>query len=346
MDSAKERQIANKIEKSLNQWDYSKAIKFSNDETKTRDYLVEPFFKILGFKEMDDYTHEYSLKESKGKVKKVDMVIFLNSREPSILVECKKANIQITEKHFEQLSSYYSFHKNSKLGILTNGIVYKFYSRHIDKKDELNPTPFLIFDLSNFDYNDISELVKFYRTSIDLKEIMEEAEEIYFLDKFEKGLFKTLYKPNSDFIKLVFQKMGGKRISDRINDKIYNLINSISLNEVLDKIKVEESKDSKLGIVTTSEELKCYSIVKTILAMSSKVKVSDLDRITYRDYKGFFSILVDNNQRKTICAFKLSETKKILFVGSEEYSIENVDVKTITNFKREISDSATIQLEN
>ena len=80
--------------------------------------------------------------------------------------------------------------------------------------------------------------------------------------------------------------------------------------------------------------------------MSSKVKVSDLDRITYRDYKGFFSILVDNNQRKTICAFKLSETKKILFVGSEEYSIENVDVKTITNFKREISDSATIQLEN
>ena len=80
--------------------------------------------------------------------------------------------------------------------------------------------------------------------------------------------------------------------------------------------------------------------------MSSKVKSSDLDRITYRDYKGFFSVLVDNNQRKTICAFKLSETKKILLIGSEQYAIENVDVKTITNFKREISDSATIQLED
>ena len=90
--------------------------------------------------------------------------------------------------------------KNSKLGILTNGIVYKFYSRHIDKKDELNPTPFLIFDLSNFDYNDISELVKFYRTSIDLKEIMEEAEEIYFLDKFEKLPCNHFVFPNFDIL--------------------------------------------------------------------------------------------------------------------------------------------------
>lgn len=46
MDSSKQRQIANKIEKSLKEWDYSKAIKFSNDETKTRDYLVEPFLKF------------------------------------------------------------------------------------------------------------------------------------------------------------------------------------------------------------------------------------------------------------------------------------------------------------
>ena len=102
MEKSKIRQIANKIEKSINNWDYNKAIKFSDDETKTRDYLVEPFFKILGYKEMDDYTHEYSLKEEKGKVKKVDMVIFIDKREPSILIECKKANTTLSEKNYNQ----------------------------------------------------------------------------------------------------------------------------------------------------------------------------------------------------------------------------------------------------
>ena len=344
MEKSKIRQIANKIEKSINNWDYNKAIKFSDDETKTRDYLVEPFFKILGYKEMDDYTHEYSLKEEKGKVKKVDMVIFIDKREPSILIECKKANTTLSEKNYNQLSSYYNFHKESKLGILTNGIVYKFYSRNLDDKGELNSTPFFEFDLSHYDYNDIEGLVKFYRMYIDIKGIMEEADDIHFLDKFELGFFKTLYKPNEQFIKLLFHNMGGKRISDRIRDKLYELINSISINEVLEKIIIEESKDSKLGIVTTSEEIKCFSIVKTIIAMSSKIKNTDLDRVGYKDYKGFFNIVIDNTPRKPICYFKLNQNKKLIGIGEEEFDIGNVSVKSITKFKRLLTDSALSSL--
>lgn len=346
MERSKIKQISNKISKSLSEWDFKKAINYSDDETKTRDYLVEPFFKILGYKEMDDYTHEYSLVEGKGKVKKVDMVIFIDKREPSILIECKRANTSLSDRHFKQLSSYYNFHKESKLGILTNGILYKFYSRNLDVKGELNSTPFVEFDLSNYDDNDVEELVRFFRLTINLKEIMEEASEIYFLERFDDGLFKTLYKPHEDFIRLVYQNMGGKRMTERLRDKVYNLINSISINGVLEKIKVEESKASKLGIVTTSEELKCYSIVKTILAMSSKVKSSDLDRIGYRDYKGFFSILVDNNQRKVVCYFKLKDHTKSIVINDNEYNIKNVNVKTIIKYKKEISDSANNQLEN
>tara|TARA_A100001015_G_scaffold310765_1_gene412752 strand:- start:73 stop:1113 length:1041 start_codon:yes stop_codon:yes gene_type:complete len=346
MDKSKIKQIANRIDKSLSEWDFNKAMKFSNDETKTRDYLVEPFFKILGYKEMDDYTHEYSLRESKGKVKKVDMVIFIDRREPTILVECKKANTNLNERNFNQLASYYHFHKESKLGILTNGIVYKFYSRNLDDKGELNPTPFATFDLNDYDMNDVEELVRFYRLSINVKEIMEEASEIYFLERFDEGLLRTLYKPNEDFIKLVYRNMGGKRITDRIRDKIFNLINSISLNNTVDRIKVEESKDSKSGIVTTAEELKCFSIVKTIIAMSSKIKNTDLDRVGYRDYKGFFNIIVDDKARNTICYFKLNDNKKLMGIEAEEYDIGNVSVKSITKFRRHLTDSALSSLTN
>ena len=117
-------------------------------------------------------------------------------------------------------------------------------------------------------------------------------------------MFKTLYKPSNDFIKLVFNNMGGKRITKRVSDKIFDLINSISISESLEKIRISESKDSKSGIFTTAEELRAFNIVKTIIAMSSKIKNDQLDRISFRDFKGFFTVLADNSQRKSICYFK------------------------------------------
>ena len=41
------KQIASQIESSFSKWDYKDAIKLSDNETKTRDYLIEPFFNIL-----------------------------------------------------------------------------------------------------------------------------------------------------------------------------------------------------------------------------------------------------------------------------------------------------------
>tara|TARA_B100000767_G_C19700061_1_gene507985 strand:- start:67 stop:1104 length:1038 start_codon:yes stop_codon:yes gene_type:complete len=344
MDKSRVKQIANKLEKSLSNWDIKKAIKYSDDETKTRDYLVEPFIQILGYNQMDDYSHEYSLKHAKGSVKKVDMVIFLSKKEPSILIECKKANINLSERHFKQLNSYYEFHAQSKIGILTNGIQYQFYCRSLDNSKVLNDSPFMIFDVNDYNYSDIEKLVKFYRQEIKVNEILEEAEEIYFLEKFEEGLFKTMYKPSDDFVKLVFNNMGGKRITKRVNDKIFDLINSISISDTVEKIRISESKDSQSGIFTTAEELRSFNIVKTIIAMSSKVKNDQLDRISFRDYKGFFSVLVDNSQRKHICYFKLSSTKKVIIIGEDEHEIQSVSVKEITKFKRQLVDSAIREL--
>ena len=80
------KQIGNLLEKSFSIWDYKKAIKLSDNETKTRDYLIEPVFNMLGYSKMDHYSHEYRLKISQGSVQKVDMVISLNGKSPIMLV--------------------------------------------------------------------------------------------------------------------------------------------------------------------------------------------------------------------------------------------------------------------
>ena len=343
MDKSKFTQISRKINKSLESWDIKKAIDNSKNETQTRDYLIESFFNILGYDKYD-YNHEYSLPIEKGKVKKVDMAIRISGRKsPDILIECKKATQNLTESNYKQLAGYYNFHDESKIGILTNGIVYKFYCRSLSNKKKLHENPFLEFDLTNYDSSDVEKLVIFYKTSIDINQILHDSEEVYFLDNFNNGLFKTLHKPEKEFIKLVYKNMGGGRTTDKINERIYSLINSISLSEVVEKIKISESKDSKDGVLTTSEEIKAVDIIRTIIAMTSKINNDEIDRIGYKDYKGLFKIIVDNMPTKEICYFKLTTSKKSIVINKEEFLLENVSAKSITKYRKQIINSAIMK---
>lgn len=334
------KQIARKIERSFNNWDFQKAIDFSDNETKTRDYLIEPFFKILGFNEMDDYAHEFTIKFPDGNLKYLDMAITLSGRQPSILVECKKANTNLLSSHYKQLSSYYKYHKESKLGILTNGIQYRFYARSLKDKNVLHENPFFEFDITDFTISDLEELASFYRPSINLNSIIEDAEETYFLESFDEALFQTLYKPKKELIKLIYDNMGGKRLNDKISDSIFNLINSISYEQAIEKIKRAESKDSKSGIITTAKELKSLDIIKTIVAMTSKINNKEIDRIGYKDYKGQFKIIVDDMPSKEICHIVIKDSKKYISINNKEYNIESVSAKEITKHRRPLVDSA------
>ena len=82
MERTSFNQITKTLKKSFEKWDYNRAIQLSDSEAATRDYLIEPFLNILGYVKMDDYSHEFSLPLAKGKVKKIDMVINLNGKNP------------------------------------------------------------------------------------------------------------------------------------------------------------------------------------------------------------------------------------------------------------------------
>ena len=138
------KQIGHLLDKSFSKWDYVKAIKLSENESQTRDYLIEPFFNLLGYNKMEHYSHEFSLKFAKGSVKKVDMVISLNRRTPIMLIECKRSTSNLTDRNRKQLAEYFQNHKESKVGILTNGIVYEFYSVMWNEPKKLSNYPFML----------------------------------------------------------------------------------------------------------------------------------------------------------------------------------------------------------
>lgn len=338
------RQIRSLLERSFEKWDYQKAIKFSSNESETRDYLIEPFFEQLGYKKMKHYSHEFSLHYDKGKVKKVDMVVTLNGKNPIMLIECKKATIKLNNNHYKQLAEYYEKHKESKVAVLTNGIQYEFYSVKWND-DKLNNVPFLKFDLNDFTRADLEDIANFHLQHFNVINILSIAEEKYFLDDFDDALVKTLYPASTEFKKLVYQNMGGKRLTEKTAKRIEKLINSISLQGAVEKVKVLEGKESSSGIFTTSSELKAFQIIKTILALTPKLK-NQIERVSYKDYKGQFKIIVDNMPSKEICHLVLNDkVQKIVFAG-EGAELMKVSAEEIAKYKKRIVEEAMTHMLN
>ena len=133
--------------------------------------------------------------------------------------------------------------------------------------------------------------------------------------------------------------MGGKRYTDNVLSELLPLVNSISLRGVLNRIIREENVRSNTGIITTTDEIKAYDIIKTIISLNRKVRI-DIDRITFRDYKNSLKILIDGNQRKSICSIEITKTKKFLSVGNNLHEIKSISVRELTKYYKEIVEAA------
>lgn len=329
--------IVKELKRRLSGFDLETAIQNSDNEAKTRMYLVEEFFQILGYNrgfENGNLVPEFSADFANLKGKKVDYAIQFRNK-PEIIVEVKMAGIKPNEKHLSQLNEYFNNTKESKVGILTNGIEYHFYCRNKNGNTGLHYTPFYSFNFKNIDGSSLERLADFHATIIEVNTIIEQAQELFFLESFEDSLYKELLKPSKDFIKAIYSNMGGNRLNENIETQIKKLINSVTLKAALDRLIVEEAKNANSGIVTTDEELIVYHVVKTILAQHNKIETNS---IGYRDQKGKFSVLIDDNLKKKVCDLYVSSNSKRIEIDGEKFEIPDID--SILKLKKKLTDKA------
>ena len=142
------KQFVTVIKKSLTKFDFSKLEEKCTNEAQTRQYLIEPIIEILGYSRLDDMLTEINAGWGQ-KNDKADIGLIIKGKNPEILVECKKYGKNLTDKEASQLNGYFINTPSSKLGILTNGIEWRFYCPdESNKETNLNVTPFLVLDFS------------------------------------------------------------------------------------------------------------------------------------------------------------------------------------------------------
>jgi hypothetical protein len=97
------------------------------NEEATKTSLVMPFFQMLGYDVFNprEFVPEFTADVGIKKGEKVDYAIIIDGR-PLVLIECKACSEPL-DKHGSQLFRYFGT-TSAKFGILTNGVLYQFYT--------------------------------------------------------------------------------------------------------------------------------------------------------------------------------------------------------------------------
>lgn len=302
-----------------------------NTEEATKTAFVMPFIhNVLGYDVFDpsEVTPEFVCDVGTKKGEKIDYAIMKNN-DVQILIECKKIGEQLNINHASQLFRYFHV-TNARISILTNGQNYKFFT-DLDAPNKMDEKPFLEVDLLDIDENIIPELKKLTKSSFDLESIINAAGELKYVSQIKKILHSQLNNPEDDFVKFfasrvydgiltqkvresflnLTKKAAGQYINDQVNERLKSAITGINPAIIENPnesshIEEDEHKDES-DVVTTLEELEGYHIVKAITRA-----VLEAPRITHRDTKSYFGILVDDNNRKPLCRLHFNRTQKYI----------------------------------
>ncbi len=323
-------------------------------EEATKNAFIMPFLTILGYDVFNpiEVVPEFVCDIGTKKGEKIDYAIFKDGN-PTILIECKSWN-QNLNLHDGQLLRYFHVSK-AKFGILTNGIEYRFYTDLV-APNIMDEKPFLEFNIQEVKDNQVDELKKFHKTQFDAASITNTATELKYQNELRNLIQAEFNSPTADFVKhfakqvypsvvtaKVLEQFTGltkKSIQQHITDLIQDRLKT-ALNKEDEAAKEQEAKEiaeaqakAEIKVVTTEEELEGFLIVKTIL----RQKIA-ADRIFHRDAQSYFAILLDDNNRKTICRLNLSATKKLLITMDEnkkEVRNEINSIDDIFNFAEQL----------
>lgn len=329
------KQAINQLKKTLENFPLAEKIEMCTNEAQTRKFLIEPFFEMLNYTS-HDLIPEYNADFGDRVSQKIDYAILLNKKD-TVLIEAKKFNSKLTDKEAGQLNGYFTNTKNSRIAILTNGIEYKFYS-DILIPNVIDGKPFFIFNIENYSDSSLEKLLTIDKRIIDVKSIILSAQESVFIDDFENTFFKEFINPSNEILKIIHKNMSFKtKFNDERQIMMRDLINSSLLKSMLDKKVIEESKtnSNSIGIITTEQEIQAYHTIRTLLIQNKKITP---ERISYKDFKSFFNISIDDNTKKVICKLVFSDSKLKLVIENNEYLLSNLD--EILKYKNELVNRA------
>lgn len=294
-------------------------------EEATKTSIVLPFFQLLGYDIFNplEFVPEYTADTGTKKGEKVDYAIMKNS-DPIIIIEVKPVNTELNTKHINQLFRYFTVTK-ARFGILTNGIIYKFYS-DLEETNKMDLTPFFEFNILDLKDNSISELKKFKKECFDMKGILNSASELKYTSLLKNAIAEQFNDPSEQFVRALIKNIytGVKTqtvidkfkdltlvaindyISDLLNDKLKN---AMSLNITQELPENQANIDKEYTFLP--EELETLDFIKNMLKAVN---------ISYKKTSRYAYMHISDSQYKWICRISIRQDNKLFTLHKFDHS--------------------------
>lgn len=336
-------------------------------EEATKTAMVMPLIQMLGYNVFDplEVTPELVCDIGTKKGEKIDYAVLMDGK-PIMLFECKRAGSELNINHASQLFRY--FHVTSaRFGVLTNGLVYKFFT-DLEQPNKMDEKPFYEFNILDFKERDVEELKKFTKSTFDLDTILNTASDLKYTRIIQQRLAEWMANPSDDFVRLAASDLiGNKRftpaikeqftgitkrafellIGERINERLKGAMTLESAPPTRDTVspavQAEATTTSEPQVVTTPEEIEAFHVIRAILR-----NVVPTRRVYMRDAQSYCAVLLDDNNRKPICRLRFNNAQK-LSVGifndkKEEERIPLESVDDIYNYSEQLTAAVTAYL--
>lgn len=317
-------------------------------EEATKNAFVMPFIQALGYDVFNplEVVPEFTADIGTKKGEKVDYAVKKDGHI-IMLFECKWCGADLNDVNAAQLYRYFTA-SEARFGILTNGLIYHFYT-DLDQTNIMDNKPFFVFNIKQFEDHHLDQLRKFTKSAFDLDNILTTASTLKYTNEIKKYFNAQLNEPNSEFVRFFAGQVYSGRLTqtaieqftpivrsalnqfirDKVNERLKSALDADTTQEDEQELAEELSEDKTKGIVTTDEENEGLMIVKAIVR-----EVVDVKRIFMRDTKSYCGIILDDNNRKPICRLHFNTTQKYLglITNKAEEKVPINDLNEIFNY--------------
>lgn len=313
-------ELNNAIEKILKTYNDQKDNITTEEATKMS--LIAPLIAALGYNVFDpsEVLPEFTADVGTKKGEKIDYAIKRNG-EIIMIIECKCHSVTLSEADKNQLVRYFMCLPDTKIAVLTNGLVYQFYT-DIDKFSMLDAKPYFQIDIRNMSSSDIKELARYCKPQFDTNSIRNWAAGLKLKNGIKKYISDQFANPDEHFTKILTKaahpnvkivpslmeeltKLTRLALSEFLNESLNERLSS-AMREDIPSDTDEESADKDKTIITTQEEIDGHNIVRAIL--SKRTNISD---IVMRDTQSYCGILYKDNNRTPICRLRFNNPQNL-----------------------------------
>lgn len=315
-------------------------------EEATKNALILPFLQALGYDIFNpaEVIPEYTADVGAKRGEKVDFAI-LREGQMVMLIECKACGSTLDPNKCNQLLRYFNTTPSARIGILTDGVRYLFFTDADSTPNIMDTRPFMEFDVLSQDETLIPELRKLTKARWDVEAAMSAAADLKYMRAIKTVLSGELSSPTDEFVKLCARKVytGSltakvievftgrvKRayqqlVNDQINERLKSAMVAPQQQEEAAPAKPTETAEAPISkVATTEEEHEAFHMVKAILR-----REVDPKRIIMRDTQSYCGVLLDDNNRKPICRLHFNGKQKYIGLFNADKVEERLPIASI-----------------